>query len=116
MRRARFAAGMALVLALSACGGGSDENNSGQAEFNAAASSIVNPSDQTGGTLNLALSDDWDSIDPGNTYYAFSWNFARLYGRALTSFKPVPGKDGLQVVPDLATDLGQVSDGGKTVT
>ncbi len=109
-----------MVLALSACSGGGDDNdndtNNGQAEFNAAASEIVNPSDRKGGTLNLALSDDWDSIDPGNTYYAFSWNFARLYGRSLVAFKPVAGKEGLELVPDLAESLGEVSDGGKTIT
>lgn len=116
MRRTKaLVAGVVLALAVSACGGGGGDKTS-TGEFNAAATSTVNPSDKTGGTLNLALTDDWDSIDPGNTYYAFSWNFARLYGRALTAFKPVPGKDGLEVVPDLATSLGQVSDGGRTVT
>ncbi|WP_205718489.1 hypothetical protein [Actinomadura sp. WMMA1423] len=33
---------------------------------------VVNKSDKKGGTLKLADSDDWDSPDPGNTYYARS--------------------------------------------
>ena len=37
---------------------------------------VVNPSDKKGGTLKFANSGDWDSLDPGDTYYGFSWNFA----------------------------------------
>lgn len=29
-----------------------------------------------------------DSLDPGNTYYAYIYNFSRLYGRPLTTFQP----------------------------
>ncbi|WP_026211964.1 ABC transporter substrate-binding protein [Longispora albida] len=116
MKKTGLAAVVALALGVTACSSGDDKDNGGTAEFNAADASIVNQSAKTGGTLNLALSDDWDSIDPGNTYYAFSWNFARLYGRALTTFKPAAGKDGLTLVPDLAQNLGEVSDGGRTVT
>lgn len=116
MRRKLLIAGVALTLAVSACGRGGDGTKTGTAEFNAADTSVVNASDNKGGTLNLALSDDWDSIDPGNTYYAFSWDFGRLYGRSLTAFKPVPGTAGLEIVPDLATGLGQVTDDGKTIT
>jgi peptide/nickel transport system substrate-binding protein len=114
-KRAFLVAGLALTLVMSACGGGGTTNTS-TAEFNAAASSVVNASTKTGGTLNLAIADDWDSIDPGNTYYAFAWNFARLYGRALTMFKPAAGTAGLELAPDLASGLGEFSDGGKTVT
>ena len=40
-------------------------------------SEVVNPSDKKGGTLKLANSGDWDSLDPGDTYYGLSWNFVR---------------------------------------
>lgn len=62
----------------------------------------------------MALSDDWDSLDPADTYYAFSWNFIRNYGRSLTVFKSGPGTP--VVVPDLATSLGKPSNGNKTWT
>jgi peptide/nickel transport system substrate-binding protein len=55
-------------------------------------------------------------MDPGNTYYAFMWNFSRLYARALTTFTPAPGTAGLKLVPNLATSLGTPNDGGKTWT
>ena len=78
---------------------------------------MVNPSDAKGGTLKTALGGAWgDSFDPGNTYYGYSWNMVRNYARSLVMFKPAPGKQGLELVPDMATDLGKSSDGGKTWT
>ena len=86
------------------------------ASYNAANSGTVNSSTHTGGTVKYSLSSAPDSFDPGNTYYAFVWDARRLWARALTTFKPLPGKAGLVLVPDLATSLGKVSDGGKTWT
>ena len=70
-----------------------------------------NPSDKKGGTLKIANSGDWDSLDPGDTYYGYSWNFLRLYGRSLMMFKARPGKASNELVPDLAEGLGEASDG-----
>lgn len=120
---------MALVataaLGLTACGGNSDNGGSGGSgsgeaaanSFNAGVGKIWNPSDAKGGTLKLGQAGDWaDSVDPGNTYYGYSWDFARLYARSLVMFKPAPGDAGLQLVPDLAQDLGKASADGKTWT
>ena len=107
------------ALGLSACGGGSSDDGStggGEPEFNAALSSVHNPSDEKGGIIRLANSSDWDTLDPGETYYGFSWNFARLYGRSLVMFQAAPGDASNELVPDLAEDLGEESDGGKTWT
>lgn len=57
-----------------------------------------------------------DSLDPGNTYYGWVNNFSRLYGRTLTTFKPAAGREGLEVVPDLAESLGEASADAKTWT
>lgn len=116
-----FALSSAALLA--ACGGGSDSGSGsgsgsggGASAFNGATTGIVNPSTAKGGTLRVANEGDWDSLDPGNTYYAYAWNFARLYTRTLTTFKPAPGAEGGTLVPDLATDLGKASDDSKTWT
>jgi peptide/nickel transport system substrate-binding protein len=115
--------GVSAALALAACGGGggaSSQQGSGnqgtEASFNAASSSVVNPSDKKGGTLKFANPGDWDTLDPGETYYAWSWNFARLYGRSLMMFKSAPGQEGNQLVPDLAESPGQGSQDAKTWT
>ncbi|MCW2901506.1 MAG: transporter solute-binding protein [Streptosporangiaceae bacterium] len=113
---ASIALGVALSLGLAACGGGSSGNGNGGPGYGAALDKVVNQSAKKGGTLRFADSDDFDSPDPGNTYYAWSQNFLRLYGRALTTFKPAAGSASLELVPDLAESLGKASDNGKTWT
>ncbi len=87
-----------------------------RSEFNAALTNVVNPSETKGGTLKFANSGDWDTLDPGETYYGYSWNFARLYGRSLLMFKVAPGKESNELVPDLAEGKGEASSDGKTWT
>jgi peptide/nickel transport system substrate-binding protein len=130
MKRTRIipaiAATAAVAMALAACGnsnnnsGGSNNSGGGgggnAAAFNAALGKVYNPSDKKGGTLKMANSGNWDSTDPGDTYYGFSWNFVRNYGRSLLTFKSAPGAEGNQLVPDLAEGLGVPSDNAKTWT
>ncbi|MGH3800662.1 MAG: ABC transporter substrate-binding protein, partial [Pseudonocardiaceae bacterium] len=123
MRTSRHAALAALVMAaalvLAACGGpasGGGTAGGGPSGGEATAGGVQNPSDATGGTLRFANSGDWDSLDPADTYYAYSWNFVRNYGRALLMFKLAPGRQGATLVPDLAESLGRPSDGAKTWT
>ena len=106
------AAAAVLVLLLSACGdgGGGRGGEAVDAEFNEGETQIVNPSDQTGGTLRYAISSDFDSPDPGNTYYAFSWNFTRYYARTLLTYTPEPGEAGTQLQPDLAEAMPEAND------
>ncbi|AHI00951.1 peptide/nickel transport system substrate-binding protein [Kutzneria viridogrisea] len=107
----------ALTMGLSACGGGTGGSSSTTAAaFNAGVGKVFNPSDAKGGTIRIANSGDWDSLDPADTYYAYSWNFVRLYGRSLVMFASAPGADGAKLVPDLAESLGVPSDNAKTWT
>ncbi|MCU1601249.1 MAG: transporter substrate-binding protein [Frankiales bacterium] len=116
------AGSVAAVLALgaAACGGsssGSKPTSTGvKATYNAAIGGVVNKSTKVGGTINYVASSDFDSLDPARTYYAYSWDYQRIYQRTLMMFKPVAGKDGASVTGDLATGAGALSDGGKTVT
>lgn len=132
MRRRRSlavaAAAAVATVALAACGGGGSSTATGgsssgsgstgasNAAYNAGVNGIVNPSTKTGGTLTFAESSVPDSTDPGNTYYAFMWNFTRLYATPLTTFKSAPGPAGNTLVPGLATSMGQVSADGLTWT
>jgi len=118
------AATAALALGLTAaCGGGSDDKNkndnksdNGGAAFNAAATQVVNPSDKTGGTLQLWSPQDVDSFDPAISYYAWTINMNRLYSRTLMTYSPKTGKDGLVLAPDLAQAAPELSPDGKTYT
>ncbi len=104
----------------STSGGGSSStstpssNTSSIKGQNDALGKVFQASDTKGGTLRMANTGDWDSLDPADTYYAYSWNFIRNYGRSLTVFKSGPGTP--VVVPDLATSLGKPSNGNKTWT
>ncbi len=115
IRFAGTAVAVALSLVLAACNGGDDEQ-SGAAKFDAATTAVVNPSDKAGGVLRFAVTDDFDSTDPGNTYYAFGNNFVRLYSRTLLTYNSKPGEEGSKGTPDLATALGEPSNGNRTWT
>ena len=114
----------AVALTVVACGGNNDNGSSGSggggnsttAEYNAAVTGTYNPSDKKGGTLRMAITENWDSQDPGDTYYGLSWNLVRNYVRPLMVFKSAPGKAGAEVVPDLAEAAGVPSDDAKTWT
>jgi len=126
MTRNRTLAAAALVATLAlttaACGGskgggsGDAPSASSAGGFNAAVDKVLNPSDKKGGTLNLWSSTDVDSLDPGRAYYASVWNYERFYARTLLAFDGKPGKDGLKLVPDLASAQPEVAADGKTYT
>ncbi|GAA0931683.1 MULTISPECIES: caspase, EACC1-associated type [Streptomyces violaceusniger group] len=85
--------------------------------YNAAAKgAVVNASTKPGGTLKFISRNDADYWDPQRTYYGYIWNFSRYYARQLVTYAPKPGKDGAELVPDLAEKTAKVTDGGKTYT
>jgi len=126
MRAGALVAGaVTATLVLSACGGGgtTSDNSSksngqkGASGFNAALTGVINPSDKKGGTLKLTIHDTPDSLDPAIAYYAQVWNLMKgFYVRSLLTNDAKPGKDGLKLVPDLATDMPAIEDGGLTYT
>ena len=111
------AAAVAATLGVAACSGNSPPSRGeSSAGYGAALKRVVNPSDHKGGVIVFDNSGAPDSTDPGNTYFADVWNIVRLYGRTLVTYRSAPGAAGLQLVPDLATSLGRVSDHGLTWT
>ncbi|MER8118179.1 ABC transporter substrate-binding protein [Streptomyces sp. NPDC094031] len=120
MRRSALAAVAAIgsaSLLVAGCSKADDNKDTPKAAgANVATKSVVNASDKKGGTVTYEMSDVPDSFDPGNTYYAYMYNFSRLYARPLMTFEPAPGSKGNTLVPDLAASKGVSSDGGKTWT
>ncbi|MET8949773.1 ABC transporter substrate-binding protein [Streptomyces sp. NPDC004393] len=114
------AAVVAALLTTAACGGSGDNgggSKDGAAGFDAANNKVAQASlAKKGGELKFASAQDADSWDTTRGYYGMAWNFMRYYSRQLVTYKTEPGQAGAQVQPDLATDLGKVSDGGKTYT
>lgn len=97
-----FAVAAAVALAVTAC----NANDKAAAPGNAAA--------EPGGTLHLLSSSKEISLDPAKSQN-LGTSTIHLVLRGLTSWKTSPDK-AAEVVPDLATDTGQVSADGKTWT
>ena len=111
--RGSLAGVLALVLALgiSACGNGGDGSGLSRADF---APVTKAPSDaKRGGKLTVISSGDVDYLDPGASYYQFTYmvNFATQ--RTLMTWPP---DETFQPQPDLVTGDPTVSDDGKTIT
>jgi len=65
-----------------------------------------------GGTLKLISSGDVDSVDPGQTYYAFGYQILTAVHRTLYQ---IPANS-TKTVPDLAAGAPSFSEDGKTMT
>jgi peptide/nickel transport system substrate-binding protein len=106
-----FALGVALALTLAACGG--QNVSSGQPSGQAQASQAG----QAGGTIYVLMhGEEWNQVDPQRIYtgedLAF---FGGTIMRSLTAYVFSPdAKEGTSLTPDMATDLGTATDGGKT--
>lgn len=107
--RRTVAASAAAVLALSlaACGGGSDDDGDEPGKTAAAGAK--------GGTLTVLQHFPYESVDPQRIYYGVELaHFRRLLYRGLLSFPMSEDNEvGTTPVPDLATDTGTSSEGGK---
>ncbi len=110
----------AMALGLTACAGGSGGAKGPQGGVDQSAdryAPVVVQSGfaEKGGNINVLMSADFATLDPGNSNYVQTANVGQLYYRTLTMAKETAGQPP-EIVPDLATDLGKVSDDGKTWT
>ncbi|MEV4186559.1 ABC transporter substrate-binding protein [Streptosporangium canum] len=70
-----------------------------------------------GGTLTILSNQDFAHLDPTRNWTMPEMDFGLRYlYRSLVTYKAEPGAASLEVVPDLATTTGEMSDGGKTWT
>jgi peptide/nickel transport system substrate-binding protein len=117
-RLAAVAAASALLLA--ACGGSSTSSESGAASApaSAAASGDAGGGEpQAGGTAYiLTNAEQLLTLDPQVVYTGEDLAFlGATLTRTLTAYKMSPdNNEGTSLVPDMATDTGRVSNGGKT--
>jgi peptide/nickel transport system substrate-binding protein len=103
----------ALSLGVAACGG--DDNEGDQAESTPAGQQgNANPGGgKPGGKLTMLWSGDVDYVDCGQAYAQWTYIICYATQRPLYSYKP---DDGVNMVPDLAEAMPEVSEDGKTVT
>ncbi|WP_043265956.1 ABC transporter substrate-binding protein [Streptomyces sp. CT34] len=116
-------------LALTGCsGGGKAGKDKSQTDKDAAAQSKVVPlgtaaqskgpaapvsGAQNGGTITVYQRDSFNHLDPAQQYVSDMGDLAKLVSRGLTTYTQ-DDKGKKTLVGDLATDAGQMSDGGKT--
>ncbi|MET9275051.1 ABC transporter substrate-binding protein [Kribbella sp. NPDC003557] len=110
MKRTSMLVGLvaSAALALTACGGGASGAKGEAAGPGAKAAE--------GGTLQVLANAAFSHLDPARGFDGGVNNFYRLIYRTLTTQGAAPGAEGTKIVPDLATDTGKPSDGGKTWT
>jgi peptide/nickel transport system substrate-binding protein len=94
----------------------------GSLALTAATSATASPSAFTynpahaGGTLKLLASTAGGTLDPQVNYTLQYWQLYQASYDGLVAFDKVSGASSFNVVPDLATAMPKVSNGGKTYT
>ena len=105
---------VALALTVSACGSGDSTSSDTSSSSNEFAPITQAPSDaQQGGELTVISASDVDYIDPGASYYQYSYMVTSATQSNLEGYAP---DDVEQPTPLLATDHPTVSADGKTIT
>ncbi len=108
----------ALAMAAAACGSSATTNTGGSTVSLNSGLQGLNAGTGTphkGGTLNMIGDGDVDYMDYNASYYTIGYLSQRMWDRGLYAYPATPGQV-TNVVPDLATALPVVSNGGKTVT
>lgn len=96
---------------------GGDDRAPDKRQPGVATGTVIGGTPMRGGTLTVLSNQDFAHLDPARNWVMPTMDFGtRLLYRTLTTFRAAPGKEGSEVVPDLATDLGTSSDGGRTWT
>ena len=95
--------------------GGSTENITEQLFAGSATDNRENPEEggKEGGKITILSSGDVDYLDPGKTYYTYAIGIINAIHRGLYAYMP---GDTSKPIPDLAQDLPEISEDGKTVT
>ena len=111
-----------LALALAACGSSSSSSSGAGGGSTGSSSSLKPALDGTGenltggkkgGTLTVYTHEDFQHLDPGQTYFSLDYPVIYATQRPLFIFPP---NNAATVIPDLASGPAVVSDGAKVVT
>ena len=120
MKTRTRALALAVLIATAATGCAAGQSRPGTAKpggsvTDLAAQVVKSGFNAKGGNINVLMSSDFQTLDPGNSNYVQTANVGQLYYRTLTMAKETAGQPPA-IVPDLATDTGQVSKDGLTWT
>jgi peptide/nickel transport system substrate-binding protein len=108
----------ALMLALAACGSSSSKPNTSASSSGLIPAGVQTPTTESltggkkGGTLNVLQTEDFEHLDPGQSYFQLDYEIANATQRYLYSYKPNTFSE---AIPDLAEGQPQYSEGNKMV-
>jgi peptide/nickel transport system substrate-binding protein len=108
-----------LAFAMAACGSSSSSSSSSAGNGAGVAAGIKTPKTATltggkrGGTLKVLNHEDFEHIDPGQSYFSIDYEVMYATQRPLYDYKPNTFSE---VTPDLAEGPPKITDGGKLVT
>ncbi|BCW69028.1 ABC transporter substrate-binding protein [Arthrobacter sp. NicSoilB8] len=111
---------LAVLISVAATGCAASQGQPGATKTSGSATelaaAVVKPGfTAKGGNINVLMSSDFQTLDPGNSNYVQTANVGQLYYRTLTMAKETAGQPPT-IVPDLATDTGKASADGLTWT
>ncbi|MEV4037438.1 ABC transporter substrate-binding protein [Streptomyces umbrinus] len=115
-RSALVAATAALALTAAACSSSDDGSASGPTSPSSGSGSSAFRPEHKGGTLRMVAHAAAGSLDPQVNYTLQYWQLYQSMYDGLLAFKKTGGQQSFTVVPDLATAMPKVTNGGKTYT
>src|SRR2546426_6142771 len=110
------AVAVALAAALAACGSSSKKSASAGGTVPAGVKTPTSESltgGKRGGTLNAVQHEDFEHLDPGQSYFQIDYQITSATERSLYAYKPNTFSN---PVPDLAEAPAQFSDANKLIT
>jgi peptide/nickel transport system substrate-binding protein len=121
--RTMVAAGVTavLVLALAACGSSSSSSSSSSSTSSNGTipAGVQTPTTESltggkkGGTLNVEQNEDYEHLDPGQSYFSLDYDITNATQRSLFSYKPNTFS---VATPDMAEGEAKISDDNKLIT
>jgi peptide/nickel transport system substrate-binding protein len=109
----------ALMLALAACGSSSSSTSTSANANGSIPAGVQTPATESltggkkGGTLNVVQTEDFEHLDPGQSYFALDYDIMEATQRYLYSYKPNTFS---VATPDMAEAAPKLSDGNKLIT
>jgi peptide/nickel transport system substrate-binding protein len=112
----------ALMLALAACGSSKSTSSTSSTSSSSNGSipaGVLTPATESltggkrGGTLNVVQTEDFEHLDPGQSYFALDYDIMEATQRYLYSYKPNTFS---VATPDMAEAPPQLSDANKLIT
>jgi peptide/nickel transport system substrate-binding protein len=110
---------LVLAVGLAACGSSKSSSGGGTSTSGSVPAGVQTPLTQSltggkrGGVLNEVQAEDFEHLDPGQSYFQIDYQITSATQRSLYSYKPNTFKE---ATPDMAEGPATISEGNKLIT